>query len=136
IKSLFERNPAVLFHDELGDIYYPIHFTDFMKHAAEHGLQYLAEANAFDMETVKFSSEVREQLERYSKEARLDREQYMDFLKCRKFRQTLLCHAGIPVSDGPISARVQGLYAASPATAVSAQPDLTGERPEEFRGPK
>lgn len=136
INSLFERNPAVLFHDELGEIYYPIHFTGFMKHAEQHGLQYLAEANAFDMETGKFPSEVREQIERYSKEVRRDREQYMDFLKCRKFRQTLLCHADLSISDGPISSRVQGLYAASAATAVSAQPDLTGDRPEEFRGAK
>ena len=136
LNSLFERHPQVLFHDELGEIYYPLHFTDFMKHAEQHGLQYLAEANAFDMESGKFPAEVREQIERYSKDVRLDREQYMDFLKCRKFRQTLLCRADVPIGDTPSAERVQRLYAASPAVAVSAQPDLAGSSAEEFRGPQ
>lgn len=136
VNSLFERHPAVLFHDELGEIYYPIHFTDFIKHASRHDLQYLAEANAFDMEPRRFPDDLRKQMEKYSSGGRLDREQYMDFLKCRKFRQTLLCHADVAIGDSPISERVRVMYAASPAAPVSPQPDLTGDCPEEFRGPK
>lgn len=136
VKDILERNPAVLFHDELGEFWYPLHFSDFMAHAAQYQLQYLAEANIFDMEPRKFSNELREQLEAHSSGRRLDREQYMDFLKCRKFRQTLLCHADVKISEEPLSSRVTGLYAASSAKPVSQQPDLTGPRPEEFRGQK
>jgi len=136
VNSVFERAPEVLFHDELSEVYFPIHFTDFMAHAAGYGLQYLAEANLHDMEPGRVSNEVREQLEKYSGGRRLEREQYMDFLKCRKFRQTLLCRANLEISDTPIVSRVRNMYAASPATPVSPHPDLTGSRPEEFRGKK
>ncbi len=136
VRAILERNPAVLFHDELGEFWYPVHFTEFIAHAERHRLKYLAEANIFDMEPGRFASRIREQLEEYACGRRLDHEQYMDFLKCRKFRQTLLCHADVKISDNVICDRVRGLYAASPATPVSAKPDLTGDRPEEFRGEK
>ena len=136
VNSVFERAPEVLFHDELGEVYFPIQFTDFMAHAAQHGLQYLSEANMHDMEPRRASNEVRERLEKYSHGRRLEREQYMDFLKCRKFRQTLLCRADLAISDTPIVGRVQNMYAASSAAPVSSHPDLTGGRPEEFRGQK
>lgn len=136
INSLFERHPEVLFHDELGEVYYSIHFTDFIHHASRHGLQYVAEANAFDMEPGKFPPELRDKIEEVSGGSRLDREQYMDFMKCRKFRQTLLCREGVAVADRPIAQAVRGMYAASHATPVSPNPELTNEQPEEFRGPK
>lgn len=136
VKGLFERDPSVLFHDELGEIYFPIHFHDFMAHAARHGLQYLAEANLFDMEIRRYSDDLRDQMETYSDGRRVEREQYMDFLKCRKFRQTLLCHQGLEVPADAIPERVRSLYAASPASSVSSNPNVRGEQAEEFRGEK
>ena len=136
VKGLFERDPSVLFHDELGEIYFPIHFHDFTAHAERHGLQYLAEANFFDMETRRYSTEVRDQMEKYSGGHRLEREQYMDFLKCRKFRQRLLCRQGLDVPGDAILERVRSTYAASPATSVSSNPNVRGEQAEEFRGQK
>jgi methyltransferase-like protein len=88
------------------------------------------------MEPRRASNEVREQLEKYSHGRRLEREQYMDFLKCRKFRQTLLCRADLEISDTPIAGRVHNMYATSPATSVASHPDLKSSRPEEFRGKK
>src|ERR1039457_437777 len=136
VKGLFERDPSVLFHDELGEFYFPIHFHDFIAHAERHGLQYLAEANFFDMETRRYSEDLRGQMEQYSGGRRVDREQYMDFLKCRKFRQTLLCHRGFEVPADASPERVRGLYSASPASSVSTSPNVRGELAEEFRGQK
>src|SRR5258708_36231002 len=95
-----------------------------------------AEANFFDMEMRRYADDLRGQVEKYSGGRRLDREQYMDFLKCRKFRQTLLCHQGIEVRDDAIQDRVRVLYAASPASSVSSSPDVRGKQAEEFRGQK
>jgi SAM-dependent methyltransferase len=136
VKALFERDPSVLFHDELGEVYFPLHFHDFIAHAARHGLQYLAEANFPDMETRRYSDDLRDHMERYSGGRRMEREQYMDFLKCRKFRQTLLCHAGLEVPPDAIQDRVRNMYAASPASSVSSNPSVRGEQAEEFRGQK
>ncbi len=136
VRQVLERNPNVLFHDELSDAWEPVLFSDFIAHAERHQLKYLAESNIFDMEPRNLSRQLREQLERKSGGRRVEREQYMDFLKCRKFRQTLLCHDDVAISEQPLRDRVRELFAASSAKAVSPQPDLTGPRLEEFRGEK
>jgi methyltransferase-like protein len=124
----------VLFHDELEENYFPISFTDFTAHAASHGLKYLAEANIFDMESSKFSPDLQKQIEEYSGGDRHLREQYMDFVRCRKFRQTLLCHDSAAIRDTPDSRCVCKLYAASSATPDSADPDFSGNTVEAFKG--
>ncbi len=136
VKGILDRSPEVVFHDELSDDYFPLYFTDFIAHALRHGLQYLSEANIFDLEPGRIGADARTQLEAYTGGRRLEREQYMDFLKCRKFRQTLLCHEKIEINDAPVIARVHDLYASSPATPVSENPDLAGDGVEEFRGHK
>ena len=82
-KSLMEQGDDSLFHDDLAPINDPVWFREFAAHAQRHGLQYLGEADShktFDpaMPLVP-PAEV------------LEREQYVDFLKLRRFRQTLLC---------------------------------------------
>jgi hypothetical protein len=57
---------------------------------------------------------------------RIRLQQYLDFLNCRRFRQTLLCHRGTALQDPPNPERVRSLWASSPAARVSE---------EEFRGP-
>src|SRR6185369_13328338 len=37
----------------------------------------------------------------------IDREQYMDFVKCRRFRQTLLCHAEVSLNRQVESAKMR-----------------------------
>ena len=48
-KRLGERSDAVLYHDDLEPGNRPILFTDFVAEAAGHGLEYLAEADWFEM---------------------------------------------------------------------------------------
>jgi SAM-dependent methyltransferase len=86
-KSLMEQGDDSLFHDDLAPINDPVWFREFAAHAQRHGLQYLGEADShktFDpaMPLVP-AAEV------------LEREQYVDFVKLRRFRQTLLCREGI-----------------------------------------
>ena len=56
------------------------------------GLQYLGEADFPDMQDMAETPEVRSTLRKLARDP-IEKEQYMDFLKCRRFRQTLLCHA-------------------------------------------
>jgi methyltransferase-like protein/trans-aconitate methyltransferase len=86
-KSLMEQGDDSLFHDDLAPINDPVWFREFAAHAQRHGLQYLGEADShktFDpaMPLVP-AAEV------------IEREQYVDFLKLRRFRQTLLCREQI-----------------------------------------
>src|SRR5579884_2416342 len=131
-RMLLEQPGHVLFHDELAPAYFALHFTDFAAHAAQHGLQYVGEANFFVMEAHGVSGDTRAELDAFSRGRRLAREQYLDFLRCRKFRQTLLCHAAAALSDAALPERLRQLYISSPAVPSSDNPDIRGDSVEEF----
>jgi SAM-dependent methyltransferase len=111
-----EQGDAALFHDELAPHHEAVLFTDFVAHAGEHGLRFLAEADVFEMDAGVLPEPVDDPIER---------EQYLDFFKGRMFRQTLLCHAGAELRPGGLEV-VRGMLAATPAQRVG---------DDEFRGP-
>ena len=101
-----DRVSALLFHDDLSPVNDPVYFHEFADHAARHGLQYLAEA-AFVMSSYAgIAPEARGIL------AALDpitRQQYLDFIKCRRFRQTLLCRDAVVLDCNETPARMRSL---------------------------
>jgi methyltransferase-like protein len=62
-------------------------------------------------------------------------EQYMDFLRNRTFRQTLLCHEEIRLSPRLRVEDLARFYIASPARPVAERLDLDTQSPEQFRTP-
>ena len=86
--ALLEQEDDILFHDDLAPINHPVWFHEFAAHAARHNLQYLGEADPHEM------FDPREIPHRDL----LHREQYLDFLKLRRFRQTLLCRSEVKLS--------------------------------------
>jgi methyltransferase-like protein len=133
-ESIMERPPACVYHDELGEIYHPVYFQEFLAHAARFGLQFLYEASYHDMQPGKLPAALVAEVDRVTGGNRIRRDQYFDFLKCRMFRQTLLCHQNIALPEAPVAERVRLLYACSAAKPVSARPDLRRGVAEEFRG--
>lgn len=133
IQQIFSRPDFGLFHDELEENYHPVYFHEFLDHAARYGLQYLSEASYFDMRaepSVPADSPV---LQSVGNDPVL-REQYLDFVRCRRFRQTLLCHRDIPVNRTIQPEFLKSLYFASPARQVApAEDSQPGE--EQFAGP-
>ena len=88
-RHVMEHGDDGLFHDDLAPINDPVWFLEFASHARRHGLQYLAEAQThktFDMPIEKGGAKTEDVIER---------EQYLDFCKLRRFRETLLCHEEI-----------------------------------------
>jgi len=136
LERQLERQDAFLYHDELAETFFPVYFHEFVEHAARHGFQYLAEADFADMHpTGAYSPAATELLETLSGEPVL-REQYLDFLKCRKFRQTLLCHREVQLDRALKPEQIGRFFVASPLKSVSAAPEIRSESPEEFRGPE
>ncbi len=86
-KSVLEQSDDSIFHDDLAPINDPVWFREFAAHAKQHGLQYLGDADSHETfdpaHAEKSGGDVIEQ------------EQYVDFLKLRRFRQTLLCRKEI-----------------------------------------
>lgn len=83
---------SVLFHDDLSAVNHAVHFHEFVSHAQAHGLQYLSESQFFEMQPGVFPLEAVETIRNIA-DSRIAQEQYLDFMKCRSFRQTLLVHA-------------------------------------------
>ena len=79
------------YHDDLAVINESFYFHQFIDRAQEAGLQFLSEAEYFMVRTDQFPAPTARQLDSLAGNVLLQ-QQYLDFLRCRRFRQTLLCH--------------------------------------------
>ena len=98
-RSQDKGDDLLLLHDEIAPVNDPVYFHEFANHAKQHGLQYLVEAELSRVMPTNFPPHVGQQLAQMSQDT-IEMEQYMDFLRNRSFRQTLLCHAEIPLKRG------------------------------------
>ena len=111
--DLLERSDASLLHDDLAAVNHPVYFHEFAAHAVRHGLQYLAEADFFEMQIGAAAEPAVQALLGVDDPVR--REQYLDFLKGRMFRQTLLVREEHAIDRTPRPAVVERLAVASRA---------------------
>jgi methyltransferase-like protein/ubiquinone/menaquinone biosynthesis C-methylase UbiE len=119
IRQDAERLDAVLYHDDLAPINQRFYFHDFMARAAAHGLQYLAEADFSAMQDQRLGADLAARVREITRGDLLAKEQYLDFLTCRSFRQTLLCRQDIRLDRSLRPERVGAFAFASPARPTS-----------------
>ncbi len=86
---LENRLDSYIYHEHLEEYNEPIYFHEFVKRTDEAGLRYLADAAISSMVAQMFEESTAELLKDVPL---LRREQYMDFLRSRMFRCSLLCH--------------------------------------------
>jgi methyltransferase-like protein len=134
IQHLRASDDSYILHEYLEDVNDPIYFHQFAERASAKGLQYLGEAEHTVMMASRFPAEVQKTLQSVAKNM-VQMEQYMDFVRNRTFRQTLMCHHGVPLTRNLSPGVVRGFHIASPAKPVSATPDLRSGGPEQFRAP-
>lgn len=118
-------------HDLLGDINQPFYFHEFITAANKHRLQYLGEAPIHTMMTAFLP----ERFQRILKTAEGDPvkiEQYMDFVRNRQFRETLLCHADVSLNRKLSPETLRSFYFTTQITPVSAVPNLLSNKEEQF----
>ena len=121
-----------LFHEYLEECNEPLYFLDFCERLAARGLRYLGEAELGMMvPALSFPPNVRERLQSQTSNL-LDMEQYMDFLRNRLFRQTLVGQAGLRTDYEIRANRVAGFHLASMLRPSAPEPDLASDKPEEF----
>ena len=135
LERILEHVPGHLYHDELAEINQPIYFTQFMAHAAHHRLQYLGEADFFEMSDHAFVDSVKETMDQLVAD-RLLREQYLDFLKCRCFRQTALCRSEARLHHEPQAEKIEGFLISSRALCSPGPLDLRSGVVSVFETPK
>jgi methyltransferase-like protein/SAM-dependent methyltransferase len=128
---LRRQSDSYLFHDHLEDVNDPVYFYEFAEQFQKKGLQYLGEARVGSMWAEQFPSHIQKTLNLLATDI-VQMEQYMDFLRNRTFRQTLLCHDNVRVSRTLDWTRIRGLYVAANLRPASDQPDVESDKPETF----
>ena len=124
---------AHFFHDDLAEINRPLYFHQFMEHAGSFGLHFLSEAEYFMVQTDQFPEQTVKVLDGLGGNI-LGQQQYIDFLRCRRFRQTLLCHADVAINYHVRPEQMEGLYFSAPTTVVSAESAISSPDEMEFHG--
>jgi len=124
---------ATLLHDELEAVNQPFYFYQFMERAEQHGLQYLVESDIPNMLINDISGEVKNFLGKTARSI-VEFEQYLDFLRNRLFRCTLLCHQEIDVDRHLSIEPVREFYVSSTAHTVVVTAERTEKGIETFEG--
>jgi methyltransferase-like protein/cyclopropane fatty-acyl-phospholipid synthase-like methyltransferase len=136
LERVVKYTDAAFFHDDLSPVNHPVYFHEFAEHAARHGLRYLSEADVIDLQPEDYAPHVAATLRELDSEDAIAREQYSDFLRCRAFRQTLLCRGDVNLDRTWKAARVRDLYVAGEVRPASPDPDVGSRLAELFLGPK
>ncbi len=94
-----------LLHDDLEGENNPVYFSEMVERASQQGLQYVTEERWGTSDEI-LSPEVWKILDRFATN-RIEREQYLDFIRNGRFRRSLFCHAGLPLALGPVPDRLE-----------------------------
>ncbi|MBS0320457.1 MAG: class I SAM-dependent methyltransferase [Proteobacteria bacterium] len=103
------RTDSALMHDDMAVPNEPFYFHEFMARAAGHGLNYLGDTDVRMMTPSGLSPNVRKFITRFD---RLEAEQYLDFARLRRFRNTLLTRAGSTTNFAMQTSRVRAMQVA------------------------
>jgi len=117
LAKMKKRDPAITCHDEMTEAYHPVYFSGFVDHARRHGLQYLSDAELPPPPDPCYSGQIQAALEDAAGGDDVRREQLLDFVRMRMYRETLLCRADRAVQRGFAPESFRRLYFASHASA-------------------
>jgi SAM-dependent methyltransferase len=123
-----------VFHDDFASDNAPVYFGAFVEHLRRHDLDFLAESMFSFFGDPNLSSETQRTVEHLSGGDVVAREQYLDFLRGRAFRQTLICRARPEIARRLEPERVLSLYASTELEPVAASADATPQRFRDGRG--
>ncbi len=107
-ERVLQHPDPLLYHDDIAEVNTPVYLHEFVAHAARHGLQFLAEARLHDSQLHELPDDVAAELGQLPDDA-VVREQYIDFVVNRMFRQTLLCRDDIALDRHLDARRLAGL---------------------------
>ena len=133
VEDLRSDRDAYLFHEYLEEVNLPVYFHEFAARATAKGLQFLSETHIAAMAGT-LPNDVKEVLHGWSNGI-VEYEQYIDFVRNRRFRKTLLCHAGEAVCHEPgpeVMRRFRFIGYAQPKSAV---PDPSPTGTDQFQMP-
>jgi SAM-dependent methyltransferase len=114
-RDLLEHSDSALFHDDLAPVYEPVYFHDFVARAGAHDLQYMGDASGYDAPR-NLRAEVMEAVRTMAAGDSIAELQYLDFLRMRGFRRSLLCRNQWNLTSDWNPSRIVGCYATTGAS--------------------
>ena len=102
-----ERSDSSLYHDDLSGVNEAVYFSTFVHHLARHQLGFLAEAEPGTMSLAGLPERMRTLA---ANADALSREQYLDFARVRRFRQSIVMRASDIARAGITPAAVTKLH--------------------------
>ncbi|MEO5958017.1 MAG: class I SAM-dependent methyltransferase, partial [Opitutaceae bacterium] len=121
-------------HDLLEENNQPFYFHEFADQAAKFDLQYLGETEFSSMLATNYSPQIQESLAKVGTSL-IAMEQYMDFLRNRMFRQTLLVRKDAKLKRNVETQSIRDAWFSTQLRATSAEPSLAAGQKEEFKAP-
>lgn len=100
---------SYIYHEHLEEVNEPLYFHQFVRRVNAAGLRYLADAHVSSMVAQLFDESAAEILRGAPL---LRREQYMDFLRSRMFRSSLICHPNLDPNYSLPSSNLAGMHVA------------------------
>lgn len=116
LNHLGKMEDYYLHHEHLEEHNRPLYFHEFAKRLSTNGLQYLGDAEFSTMVSTNFSADVAKTLHDLGAHDIVQMEQYMDFVRCRYFRKTLICRSAVTLQRAISSDVIKAMYLASEAT--------------------
>lgn len=135
IEQIEERSPQNIFHDDFSDVNQPFYFYEFIEQIGSNGLQYLADSDPTSTTMGELPREIRNSLEALDHDL-VQREQFMDFIKCRRFRSSLICKNGVKVDRNPQPSVLGQMLIASHVESEASLATIIDTTPVRFVGPK
>ncbi len=126
LKRMNKPDLGLVRHDEMSDAYQPVYFMELARHAERHGLQYLCESVLPPPPDPAYRAEIDQAVESAAGGDFLRKEQLLDFLRMRAYRETLLCRKERVVRrDFPAESFRHLLFASQTAQAEGEKPSAT-----------
>lgn len=128
VDQLRKQDDNYIAHEHLEAVNAPCYFHEFARAAQNQGLQYLGEADIRVMQLKNFGPKIATVLSTLADD-QIELEQYMDFIRNRAFRQTLLCHSAHRIDRRPSPKSALSMY----TTTSLVQSTNTSELQADFK---
>jgi SAM-dependent methyltransferase len=135
LEYLKEKPPESVFHDDLESVNQPFYFRQFVEQIEKAGLQFISELEPMSFFIDDLPAFAQEALGKVWNDP-IRREQYLDLIRGRFFRSTLVCRPSANPSYRPMSEALNSLYLSSQSCALSPASSLTDHSSVAFSGPK
>lgn len=116
LDTILNASDYYIFHEHLENENLPCYFHEFMEQAKGNDLDYVADTDLASMLLANFPKEVVDNLSN-AKDIVVT-EQYMDFIRNRRFRSTVLCHGdkATQIKRNLTKENIRNLYFSCPIT--------------------